>query len=284
MTGAPRHPDQVAPAHFEPNTGRRVDVEQATAVDNEADLVLVVPVLAIELREHDLEVGRISADVDHVGRHISAPRLERFDLIGVRRASTSSALASPPTSGFPLLTAFCAVLTLTAWALVWRQMHGPVDIRLVLFALACAGATTIWSVRPQVFSIVMLPVIAILVARDRWWLIPPAIALWANLHAGVAMGLVVVGASVAAAVRDREYLLPRAACFAASVAATLATPLGVRSWTELVASVARSRANRIQEWQPTPLPPEQMAFWGWPPSSSGNSCGSGDDCRDAKTG
>ncbi len=163
--------------------------------------------------------------------------------------------------GFPLLTAFCATLTVGAWALVWRQMQGPLDIRLVLFALACAGATTIWSVRPQVFSIVMLPIVAILVARDRWWLIPPAIALWANLHAGVAMGLVVVGASVAAAFRDRERLLPRAACFAASVAATLATPLGVRSWTELPASIARSGANRIQEWQPTALPPEQMAFW-----------------------
>ena len=163
--------------------------------------------------------------------------------------------------GFPLLTAFCATLTLAAWALVWRQMQGPLDMRLVLFAVACAGATTIWSVRPQVFSIVMLPLVAILVARDRWWLIPPAIALWANLHAGVAMGLVVVAASVAAALLDRERLLPRAACFAASVVATLATPLGVRSWTELVASVGRSRANRIQEWQPTALPPDQMLFW-----------------------
>jgi hypothetical protein len=108
----------------------------------------------------------------------------------------------------------------------------------------------------------MLPMVAMLVARDRWWLIPPAIAFWANLHAGVAMGLVVIGASVAAALRDRERLFPRAACFAASVVATLATPFGVRGWTELVASVARSSANRIQEWQPTALPPEQMAFWG----------------------
>jgi hypothetical protein len=163
--------------------------------------------------------------------------------------------------GLPLLTAFCAALTLAAWALVWRQMQGPLDMRLVLFAVSCAGATTIWSVRPQVFSIAMLPLVAILVARDRWWLIPPAIALWANLHAGVAMGLVVVGASVVAALLDRDRLLPRAACFAASVVATLATPLGVRSWNELVASVARSRANRIQEWQPTALPPEQMMFW-----------------------
>jgi hypothetical protein len=164
--------------------------------------------------------------------------------------------------GLPLLTGFCAALTLAAWALVWRQMQGPVDTRIVVFALASAGATTIWSVRPQVFSIVMLPLVAILVARDRWWLIPPAIAVWANLHAGAAMGLVVVAASVMAALWDRDRLWPRAACFAASVAATLATPLGIRSWTELVASIARSSANRIQEWQPTALPPEHVAFWG----------------------
>ncbi len=164
--------------------------------------------------------------------------------------------------GLPILTAFCAALILAAWALVWRQMQGPVDMRIVLFALASAGATTIWSVRPQVFSIVMLPLIAILVARDRWWLIPPAIAFWANLHAGVAMGLVVVGASVAAAFWDHDRLLPRTACFVASVVATLVTPLGARSWTELVASIARSSANRIEEWQPTALPPEHMLFWG----------------------
>ena len=165
--------------------------------------------------------------------------------------------------GFPLLTAFCATLTLAAWALVWRQMQGPLDMRLVLFAVACAGATTIWSVRPQVFSIVMLPLVAILVARDRWWLNPRRPSRCGQTSTPEsAMGLVVVGASVAAALLDRERLLPRAACFAASVVATLATPLGVRSWTELVASVGRSRANRIQEWQPTALPPDQMLFSG----------------------
>jgi hypothetical protein len=133
----------------------------------------------------------------------------------------------------------------------------------VLFALACSASTTIWSVRPQVFSIMLLPLVAILVARDRLWVIPPTIALWANLHAGVAMGLVVVLASVVtAAIKDRDRLLPRALCFAASLAATLATPLGFRSWSELVASIARSSANRIQEWQPTALPPAHLAFWG----------------------
>jgi hypothetical protein len=165
--------------------------------------------------------------------------------------------------GLPLLTAFCAALTVAAWALVWRQMRGPLDMRIVLFALACSASTTIWSVRPQVFSIVLLPLVAILVARDRWWLIPPTIALWANLHAGVAMGVVVVGASVvAAAIRDRDRLVPRTLSFVASVAVTLVTPFGFRGWTELVASMARSQANRIQEWQPTDLPPAHMAFWG----------------------
>jgi hypothetical protein len=38
--------------------------------------------------------------------------------------------------------------------------------------------------------------------------------------------------------------------------------LGLRSWSELVASIARSAANRIQEWQPTSLPPAHLAFWG----------------------
>ena len=48
---AARHADQIAGLDFdrEDRAARRMDVEQAAAFDDEADLVLVVPVLAIEL-------------------------------------------------------------------------------------------------------------------------------------------------------------------------------------------------------------------------------------------
>ena len=38
-----------------------VDVEEPAALDDEAHFVLVVPVLLVELREHDVEVRRVGA-------------------------------------------------------------------------------------------------------------------------------------------------------------------------------------------------------------------------------
>ena len=181
--------------------------------------------------------------------------------------------------GFPLLTTFCAALTLAAWALVWRQMRGPLDLRLIVFALACSASTTIWSVRPQVFSILLLPLVATLAARDGGWAIPPLVILWANLHAGVAIGVVVVAASVVAALlRDRDRLLPRGLCLIATGAATLSHAVGTPNWTETAASMARSSANQIQEWQPTPLRAGTDGVLGAGRALSGSSCGTGGDC------
>ena len=59
---------------------RRMDVEQPASFDDEAHFVLVVPVLAAELREHRVEVRRLGLDVDHVGVDVAAARLERVDL------------------------------------------------------------------------------------------------------------------------------------------------------------------------------------------------------------
>ena len=165
--------------------------------------------------------------------------------------------------GFPLLTAFCASLVMGAWYAVWRLTRGPEDVRLLLLVLAISESTTIWSIRPQVFSIAGLPLIAVLIARDRWAWAAAVMVVWANLHAGMAIGVVVAAAAVGAAVLgDGDRLPMRVAGAAAVIAATLATPFGIRNWTEMLASMARSRANHIQEWQPTPLPPEQLLFWG----------------------
>jgi hypothetical protein len=164
--------------------------------------------------------------------------------------------------GIPLLTAFCALLVATAWVLIWRLMRGDIVTKLLLFAVAISGSTSIWSVRPQVVSIVLLPVITKLAMEDRWRLIVPILCLWANLHAGFAMGLVVLGASVIAAlVVDRDKLLTRTVGTGAAMAATLINPIGVTNWLELARSMARSQANQIQEWMPPSFGGEHLIFW-----------------------
>ncbi len=164
--------------------------------------------------------------------------------------------------GLPLLTLVCATAIVTAWAILWRLVHGPFTDRLLLVAAALASATATWSIRPQAFSVLLTMIVVSRATTDRWRALPWLFLLWANLHAGFVMGLALLIATVLSAlVRDRNRFWTRAWWTAACGLATLVTPLGVRNWTEIVASMMRSRANAIQEWQPTALPPQQLAFW-----------------------
>jgi hypothetical protein len=165
-------------------------------------------------------------------------------------------------AGLAGVTALCAALVIGAWVLVWRLMRGDTAIRLVLLALAVSSATTIWSVRPQAFSVFLLALTVWLLCADRWQVMPLVMALWANLHAGFAIGIVVLAAWVVdALLNDRPRLARRMLAATAATAATLITPLGVANWKELIASMGRSRANQIQEWMPPEFSGPHVIFW-----------------------
>lgn len=165
--------------------------------------------------------------------------------------------------GVPLATAFCAAFIVGAWLLIWKLTRGPLVERLLIVVAAAAGSTLIWSVRTQVFTIFLLPAVAWQIVRDRLLWVPALILLWANLHGGVLLGLILLGGScLSAAFWNRNRLRARVLCFILSAAATLVTPLGLTYWPAIFASLRRSQINRIQEWQDTPLPPEQLLFWG----------------------
>jgi len=164
--------------------------------------------------------------------------------------------------GLAAVTALCATLVVAAWGLVWRLMRGDTATRLILFAVALSSATTVWSVRPQAFSIFLLALTAWLLSNDRWRAMPFVMALWANLHAGFAIGIVVLAAWVAEALlRDRRRLAKRILAAAAATAATVITPLGLTNWKELIASMGRSRVNQIQEWMPPEFAGAHIIFW-----------------------
>lgn len=164
--------------------------------------------------------------------------------------------------GLPLVTAFCACLLTTAWVLCWRLSRGPLLDRLLVLAAGVAGSTLVWSIRPQIFTIVLLPTVVTLLVRRRLTLVPLVMLLWANLHGGVLLGLLAIGTFVAvSAVYERRALLAHALCLAASFAATVLTPLGLDYWPEIVRSLQRSQVNRLHEWQAPGLPPEQLFFW-----------------------
>ena len=97
--------------------------------------------------------------------------------------------------------AFASVITLTFWL-------GLRTLKLMGLNAAWASALTLWAaamsmpgwrVRPQAFSYLFFSLYLYLLIRSRkrpdgWlWLLPPAMAVWVNLHAGYVMGLELLG-------------------------------------------------------------------------------------------
>jgi hypothetical protein len=96
------------------------------------------------------------------------------------------------------LALFVALLATAGMALVFLQCPGDPLIRAGAVVLAAAAATVFWSARPQIVSFFLSTVVLYLLwlysnkGVDRLWLIPPLMALWANLHGGFAIGFILL--------------------------------------------------------------------------------------------
>jgi MFS family permease len=150
--------------------------------------------------------------------------------------------------GMPLLALLVAVVTTTTFALVWQLMVGPVLRRGVLVFLTLPVTLIMASLRPQVFSLLLLVVTVTLLAHARFAWLPLVFLLWANLHGAVVVGGVVVAAVLVTAwVWDRARARPLAIAAAFAGVATLVTPLG----TGIIGLVfGMSNEADIAEWEP----------------------------------
>ncbi len=143
-----------------------------------------------------------------------------------------------------------------AMAVLLRRTTGA---RIFPFALAAAIALSHhwWELRPSVFSLLGLLTLMILMQRGRWWWIPPLFLLWANLHPGFVVGLVVfAGVIVARAITKwGAGVRISALSFVASIAATLINPYGWRIYEQQL-TVASNREYRalLDEWIVPPVP------------------------------
>lgn len=164
-----------------------------------------------------------------------------------------------------------AVLLLATVAIVYRLMVGPRLTRFVVMAVGLTVSSCVWSLRPQIFSLLLLVLLVWLLARGRFLLVPPLFLLWANAHGGVVLGGVVLVAATAAAIgrwlrlrtaADRRRAVALAVALPLSGLATAATPLGFGIFRFVVVSTARSVAAQISEWYaPRPDTVLGAAFW-----------------------
>jgi hypothetical protein len=159
--------------------------------------------------------------------------------------------------GMPLLTAFVAV-TITATVMVLRRIS-PAEgyIAPIVVGAALPMMSMSWTIRPQVTSTLFFAITILCLARGREIWLPPLFLLWANVHAQVALGGVVLAAVWVGSVVDvvrakdpeaRPRLVRLTAVGTLSLLATLATPLGFRLWTYVLDANGRPGQHQIAEW------------------------------------
>jgi hypothetical protein len=166
--------------------------------------------------------------------------------------------------GFALLTLFATALIAGGWALTWRLTRGPVRQAFILTLIALIPSAVWWEPRPHAFSLLFIMTTVYLLARRRYWWIPPVFLVWANCHGGVLLGFVLLAAGGAAQVFLQPRLLGRHLLLIVLCAiAVTATPLGFGFWTEIPQSLGRINRYTLDEWMRPGLTEVPMIpFWG----------------------
>ena len=108
--------------------------------------------------------------------------------------------------GLPgLILVFALLITLTFW-LLYRVCAGRPYLAAFVVLLSAFASAIVWGARPQIFNLLLTAVFVHLIERvrsgelaPRWlWLLPPLTALWANLHSGYMLGVILLATYAAA--------------------------------------------------------------------------------------
>lgn len=111
----------------------------------------------------------------------------------------------------PGLILFFAGLTALTYWLVYLSCRGQPYLAAFVTLLAAITSAIVWGARPQMFNLLLTAVFVLIVhhykkqpSRKRllWWLVPLT-AVWANLHSGYLLGVVLLACYVGGAAIDR---------------------------------------------------------------------------------
>lgn len=166
--------------------------------------------------------------------------------------------------GRPLLVLVCAGLVALTWYGVYCLCDGPPRVRAVAVLLGVINNASSWSVRPQLISLALFVlVLGLLPHKQRHWWYVPLFLLWANIHAGVTSGGIVLGAAVLAALlRFRPQLIHWILVGLASGLVTILNPLGWRLWLYALGSLGSITRQYLQEWRaPSLRDPSSYPFF-----------------------
>jgi len=103
-----------------------------------------------------------------------------------------------------LILAFAAIIT-GAFALLYLQCPGRPYLAAFVVILAAITSAVTWGVRPQMLSLLIFAAFLYILhafgsgRRKYIWLVPPLMALWANLHGSFLLGLVLLSVYIVGA-------------------------------------------------------------------------------------
>jgi hypothetical protein len=105
------------------------------------------------------------------------------------------------TGGLPGLIVAFALLTAVSFWLVYRCSAGQPYLAAFVVLLAAIASAIVWGARPQIFNILLAALFVYVVERvkdgqldPRWlWSLPLVTLVWANLHSGYLLGVVLLG-------------------------------------------------------------------------------------------
>jgi hypothetical protein len=166
--------------------------------------------------------------------------------------------------GLKLWKFACVAATMLMVAMGLAETGASPSVQLNTFTLVAIATMPQMEFRPQLFTFMFLAAMLALLARHNYrglaplWLLFPMMALWANLHGGFIMGIVVI--AIYAGVTAIEDLIRGAglslglrlgALATAGLIATMITPYGLETWSPVFHAL-RNPMTRIAvtDWQP----------------------------------
>ncbi len=167
--------------------------------------------------------------------------------------------------GLKLWKFVCSALVVFFIAETEAETGAPPSTQLLVLLVAALALVLQMQFRPQMFTFVLLGALLAMLAREnyrragvRLWLVVPLMALWANLHGGWVIGIVVLALYAGVATlydlssgEGWARGVRLAAIAAAGAAATLVNPYGLGLWRAVAwALLAPYKRVAIQEWQP----------------------------------
>jgi hypothetical protein len=182
--------------------------------------------------------------------------------------------------GLPgLILFFAALIALTYWLLYLACAGRPYFAAFIVLLSAITSAI-VWGARPQIFNLLLTAVFVLIVERVKdgqwrvrmlWWL-PLLTLVWANLHSGYLLGVVLLGTYAVGEMAQRWLAIPTertlkgtavSHLFAVVIVSFLAAainPSGIELWIYPFLTLGSGPMQAyIQEWHSPDF--HQTYFW-----------------------